>query len=531
MHSDSGHTQSIWMDTAEVPEFPALIEDARADVCIVGAGIAGLMTAYFVSRDGRRVIVIDDGPIGGGETSRTTAHLVNAFDDRYYMVEKEHGERAAHLTAESHTAAIDALERIAREEGIDCDFRRLDGYLFLSEGDKEKRPDTLEKEIEAARRAGVAVEWADRAPFKWDTGRVLRFRNQAQFHPLRFLAGLANALAARGVKIYTRTHAESIEGGPSPKVKTSDGRTITARAVCVCTNSPISDYVVTHVKQAPYRTFVVAAKLREPIPVALYWDTPDPYHYVRLMKGDGSTNDFLIVGGEDHKTGQKDDALERFRCVEEWARERFPQIGEVTHRWSGQIMEPADALAFIGRNPDGAENVYIATGDSGNGMTHGAIAGMLLADLIEGRRNAWAEIYDPKRVSVRSAPDLIKENVNVAVQYADWLKPGEADNVEDIPPGEGAIVRRGMHRVAAYRDEGGNLHERSATCTHLRCSVRWNSTEKSWDCPCHGSRFDPYGNVLNGPALKALGPAEPEHEHHEPRPQRAHAEAPPRPAV
>jgi Rieske Fe-S protein len=177
------------------------------------------------------------------------------------------------------------------------------------------------------------------------------------------------------------------------------------------------------------------------------------------------------------------------------------------------VLEPADYLAFIGPNPDGAKNVYLATGDSGNGMTHGTIAGLLLTDLVFGRPNPWAELYDPKRVSLKSAPDLLKENFNVAVQYADWVKPGEASSADDIPPGEGAVLRRGVHRVAAYRDDDGNIHERSAVCTHLACIVRWNSTEKSWDCPCHGSRFDAFGNVVNGPALMALGPAEPEHKH------------------
>jgi glycine/D-amino acid oxidase-like deaminating enzyme/nitrite reductase/ring-hydroxylating ferredoxin subunit len=525
MHSDSGNTQSVWMDTAEVPEYPALMEDTNADVCVVGAGIAGLTTAYFLARGGKSVVVLDDGPIAGGETGRTTAHLTNVFDDRYYEVEREHGTAAARLTLQSHTTAIDTVERIVRSENIDCDFRRLEGWLFLSEGDARKRPDILDKEEEASRRLGMSVDRAARAPIpRFDTGPALRYPNQAQFHPVKYLAGVARAFTKLGGRIHTRTHVESIAGGERPKVKTADGRTVTCGAVCVCTNSPISDYVVTHLKQAAYRTFVIGAKIAgDALPVGLYWDTPSPYHYVRLMKGDGSGDDILIAGGEDHKTGQKDDAEERFRCLEEWTRDRFP-IGEVVYRWSGQVMEPADFLAFIGPNPDGAENVFLATGDSGNGMTHGTIAGLLLTDLVFGRPNPWAELYDPKRLSLKSAPELLKENFNVAVQYADWVKPGEAASADDIPPGEGAVLRRGVHRVAAYRDDEGNIHERSAVCTHLACIVRWNSTEKSWDCPCHGSRFDAFGNVVNGPALMALGPAEPEHKH---APAKEHAASPP----
>ncbi|NUQ20287.1 MAG: FAD-dependent oxidoreductase [Gemmatimonadaceae bacterium] len=526
MRSDSGHTQSIWMDTAEVPEFPALMKDATADVCVVGAGIAGLMTAYHLSREGKRVLVIDDGPVAGGESSRTTAHLSNAFDDRYYNIEKMHDARTARIVAASHTRAIDDLEQIARSEGIDCGFRRVDGWLFMGDEDRRRHPDILDQELEAARRAGVSVQHATHPPIPGrDVGPAIRFANQAQFHPVKFLAGLANAIVRRGGRIHTRTHAKGIEGTEQgAKVETSDGRTIRCDAVCVCTNSPISDYVVTHVKQAPYRTFVIAARVDgSAIQPGLYWDTPDPYHYVRLMKGDGSAEDFLIVGGEDHKTGQEDDAESRFQCLEQWTRERFPMIGEVAYRWSGQVMEPADYLAFIGPNPDGAPNVYIATGDSGNGMTHGPIAGMLLTDLVLGRKNEWAEIYDPKRVALRSASTLLEENLNVAKQYRDWVRPGETDDVANIPPGEGAVVRRGVHRVAAYRDEQGNLHERSATCTHLRCVVHWNSTEKSWDCPCHGSRFDAYGNVVNGPALMALGA--PEQDDSRPRATRIPPEA------
>jgi glycine/D-amino acid oxidase-like deaminating enzyme/nitrite reductase/ring-hydroxylating ferredoxin subunit len=508
------------MDTAEVPQYPALMEDVTADVCVIGAGIAGLMTAYFLTREGRSVVVIDDGPIAGGESGRTTAHLSNAFDDRYVHEEKMHGEDASRLTAQSHTAAIDALERVARDENIDCDFRRLDGWLFLNEQDRLKHHELLGEEYEAARRAGIAVEQHKSPPIPgMNVGPALRFPNQAQFHPVKFLAGVARAIVARGGRIFTQTHADSVEGGDNPRVKTADGRSIQAKKICVCTNSPISDYVVTHLKQAPYRTFVIGAAIPAgSVQPALYWDTGDPYHYIRLMKGSTTGDDVLIVGGEDHKTGQEDDAPDRFNRLERWMRKRFPSAGAVEYRWSGQVLEPADYNAFIGPNPDGTPNVYLATGDSGQGMTHGAIAGMLLTDLVMGRPNAWAHLYDPKRVALRATGDMLKENLNVAAQYTDWVKPGETSDVANIPPGEGAVVRRGAHRVAAYRDEQGNIHERSATCTHLACVVRWNSTEKSWDCPCHGSRFDALGNVVNGPALMALGPAEPD----ESRPRAAH---------
>ena len=514
MRTDSGKTISIWMDTADVPEFKALEQDAETDVAVIGAGIAGMTTAYLLARAGKRVIVLDDGKIGGGETGRTTAHLVNALDDRYYELEKTHGEWGARMAAESHTAAVNRIETIVKLEGIDCDFVRLNGYLTL---DPETGPEELEKEMEGAHRAGlVGVAVLSEAPVRMHkAGPCLRFPEQAQFHPLKYLAGLARAIERDGGRIYNRTKVENIEGKPRrPQLKTADGHTVTADAIAVCTNSPISDYVVTHAKMAPYRTFVVAMPVAAgSVPLGLYWDTGDPYMYIRLANINRATErsagtDYLIVGGEDHKTGQKDDADERFERLEAWTRERFPTTGNATYRWSGQVLEPADHLAFIGRNPDDAPNIYLATGDSGNGMTHGTIAGILLTDLIMGRSNPWEKLYDPKRASVRSAKTYAKENLNVAAQYRDYITPGEVKSADEIPRGMGKVIRRGLHKIACYRDDAGQVHERSAVCTHLACIVDWNSTEKSWDCPCHGSRFDPFGKVLNGPAIADLGPVE-----------------------
>jgi nitrite reductase/ring-hydroxylating ferredoxin subunit len=315
------------------------------------------------------------------------------------------------------------------------------------------------------------------------------------------------AIKRLGGRVYGNTHADNIEGGARPHVETAVGR-VTARAVVVATNTPVNDRVAIHTKQAPYRTYVIAARVpARSIPHVLLWDTPDPYHYVRLQpSGTGNQHEFLIVGGEDHKTGQANDFEGRFAALEAWTRQRFPMVEEIPLRWSGQIMEPVDGLAFIGRNP-GDENVYIATGDSGNGMTHGTIAGLLITDLIAGRENPWATLYDPSRKSLRAVKEFARENLNVASQYADHVTPGDVKSANDIAPGHAAILRRGLKQIAAYRDDNGVLHEHSAVCSHLGCIVAWNATEQSWDCPCHGSRFDKLdGHVLNGPAIRALAP-------------------------
>lgn len=494
------------MESGRLGAFPALAEDTRVDVCVIGAGIAGLSVGYRLAREGRKVVLLDDGPIAGGETERTTAHLANALDDRFSTLEKKFGEEGARLAAESHGAAIDFIQQIVELEKIECAFSRLDGFLFQPPGGPEQ---DLRDEFHAARRAGLSVEMVRSALEFFDTGPAIRFPNQGQIHPYQYIRGLVEAFLRCGGVIHTGTHVTSVTDGRPVEVKTSAGHTVTCAAAVVATNSPINDRVAIHTKQAPYRTYVVAIRMPSgAAPKALFWDmqqanNPDAYHYVRSQRM--ADYDLLIVGGEDHKTGQADDALRRWGSLEQWARQRFPNGAAVEFRWSGQVLEPVDGLAFIGRNP-GEENVYIATGDSGQGMTHGTIAGMLIPDLIIGKSNPWAKLYDPSRIKLSAAKEFAEENLNVAARYAEHLSPGEIRNVEDLQCDCGAVMRRGLNHAAVYRDEQGEIHELSAICPHLGCIVHWNSAEKSWDCPCHGSRFSRYGEVVNGPANANLEP-------------------------
>lgn len=498
------------MATADPPSQKPLATDTSANVCIVGAGIAGLTTACLLASEGKSVIVIDDGPIGGGMTARTTAHLTNALDDRFYELERLFGEERARLAAQSHAAAIDRVEEIIRDEKIDCQFERVDGYLFIPPDGRVK---VLDDELPAAHRAGLTdVRRLDRAPLEsFDTGPCLHFPRQAQFHPLEYLTGLSRAIERYGGKIFTGTHADEIEGGSDASVKTASGYTITADAIVVATNTPVNDRFAIHTKQAAYTTYVIGARIpRGSVPSILLWDAPpdlwDPYHYIRVAKSDG--HDVLVVGGEDHKSGQQNDGSQRWGKLEQWTRNRFPMAEEIEFRWSGQVMEPVDGLAFIGRNPLDSDNVFIATGDSGMGMTHGTIAGVLLTDLIMERENPWADLYDPSRKTLAAAKDFAQENANVMAQYTDLVTPGDIDSVDEIRKGEGAVLRSGLSKVAVYRDSDGTLHNLSAICTHLGCVVAWNSAEKTWDCPCHGSKFDCLGSVINGPANRDLPPVE-----------------------
>jgi glycine/D-amino acid oxidase-like deaminating enzyme/nitrite reductase/ring-hydroxylating ferredoxin subunit len=510
----AGANPSFWERTAHKLSTAPLSEDVTADVCVIGGGIAGVTTAYCAARGGRSVVLVDNGPVGAGMTGRTTAHLVNAIDDRYIDLEKFLGQECARLTAESHTAAIDCAERIVREHKIDCDFERVDGYLFVPPGGSVTE---LMDELEALHRAGlVTVNRVDSVPnTKINSDAVLRFPRQAQFHPLKFLNGVAEVIIDSGGNIFTGTRVVSVEDGDRVKVKTADGHTIAVQAAVVATNCPINDRVAIHSKQAPYATYAICLRVTRETDHALFWDTaetaedekqeigPVPYHYVRFARDEQS--DVLIVGGEDHKSGQADDCAQRFLKLERWARDRFPFVGEITDHWSGQVMESVDGVAYIGRNP-GDQNVYVVTGDSGNGITHGILAGMLISDLIAGRKNPWAKLYDPSRKTLkpRVLAEYIAENANVAAQFRDYVTPGSAKSIDEIKPGEGAVLRAGVKKIATYRDEQGNLHAFSAVCPHLGCVVRWDACERTWDCPCHGSRFDALGRVVNGPAISDL---------------------------
>lgn len=473
---------------------------AAAEIAVVGAGISGLTAAFCLAQEGRRVLVIDKQGVGQGESLRTTAHLASALDDRFYHLAKWHGADGARLAAASHAAAIDWIEHFVEDLPGQCGFKRVPGYLFSHDG----RTERLEREGDAAREAGLSAAF-DRTgiPNLPALGPALRFDGQARMDMGLYLLALAEACARLGVQ-FCRNEIVAADGGDGPTVSSADGRTLQASAVVIATNVPFHERFAVHTKQAAYRSYVVAGPIEEgAMPDALLWDDGDPYHYVRMADAEEGGK-LVVIGGEDHKTGQDADPT-AFVRLQAWANERLPGIQGFTHGWSGQILEPADGLAFIGADAGGEENVYIVTGDSGNGVTHGTIGGLLLADLIAGRDNPWTGLYDPKRKLVRAPGGWMRENANVALQYRDWLGGADAAKPEDLALGEGAVIRRGVHRIAVYRDGDGKYTAFSARCPHLGCAVRWSPQEKSWDCPCHGSRFDARtGAVLNGPANAPL---------------------------
>jgi glycine/D-amino acid oxidase-like deaminating enzyme/nitrite reductase/ring-hydroxylating ferredoxin subunit len=498
-------SESMWQELPKLTHSP-LTEDVACDVCVIGGGITGLTVAYHLLLDGLKVVVIDRDQIGAHETGHTSAHLSNALDEGYVALRKMYGAEGAKLAYESHTQAIDRIQEIVFENGIECDFKRVSGYLFL---DKKTSVDTLKKELEAVREAGGEnVELFDQLPMGGgDRGPCLHYPRQAQFHPLKYLQGLAQAIERFGGQIFSQTAAHEIKGGAASHVKTTRGATIRAAHIVVATNTPVNDLVTMHTKLAAYRSYVIAVKAPPQWEgPALFWDTANPYHYLRSYHRD-SGEEVVLIGGGDHRTGQVAHPEEIYQQLTDWARDFFHSDPVVIAKWSGQIIEPVDALGYIGRNP-GDENVYIVTGDSGHGLTHGTIAGIMLRAMIAGKTHPWAGLYDPRHLRLRGFDSYVGENFNTVKQYTDWVSSGDVQGTADIPCGHGAVIRHGLNKIAAYRDDHGVLHSFSAVCPHLKGIVKWNAAESTWDCPCHGSRFTRLGKVLNGPAIDGLTPVE-----------------------
>ena len=496
----ASRTESLWRATHQVGGFAPLDRNLDVDVAIVGGGISGLTAALILSRAGKRVALLERDTIGSGETGNTTSHLTEAVDGRYQTLIRDYGERGAGLVAQSSRDAIDWIESVVNEAGIDCGFLRVPGYLYT---EREKDMAWLADELDAARRAGCAVEWTDQVPLPFQTHGGVRWDRQAQLHATAYLDGLLKEAISQGLQLYENTRVVGVHEDAPCRIETDRG-TVRAGDVFVAANVPVNNRVLLHTKIAAYRSYAIAAAAPSGLPSGLFWDTDDPYHYTRTHDIDGQT--YLIVGGEDHRTGKKIDTGECYERLVAYATERF-RILNSEFRWSGQIIEPVDGLPFIGRNAV-AQRVFVATGYSGNGMTFGTLAGMIVSDLIVGRANPYADLYDATRIKpIAAAVDYFKENVGFAAHLVtDRLTSLNAEDrpVQSLRPGEGGVFNSDEGKIAVCRDKQGAVHACSAVCTHLGCDVAWNASEQTWDCPCHGSRFACDGTVMNGPAVSDL---------------------------
>jgi glycine/D-amino acid oxidase-like deaminating enzyme/nitrite reductase/ring-hydroxylating ferredoxin subunit len=503
-------TENVWDQQDIKTKYPKLDKNVEADVVVVGAGIAGLSVAYNLLKEGKSVVVLEARAIGAGQSGRSTAHLMSWNDDYYMRLEDMHGEEYTKIIANSHRESINWVERVVSEENIDCNFQRVDGYLFPAEDSKEDF-EKLEKERAAAHRAGLTdTEWVDLKgdPAAGGIGKALVFPGSADFHILKYLNGLAEAVVKHGGQIYENSrmfHQTEAE------VETVDGFKVTAQALVFATNTPINHNLIVHTRQAADRTYVLAFKIpKDKFKVADYWDTAAPYHYVR--REDKGDYDLLIVGGGDHATGMKPGEYpDSWGHLEQWTRERWTGAEEIVHRWTGQVLKPVDFLGMYGKDPaNPSGKVYIATGDSGQGTTGGTIAGRVISDNIVGKDNPWAKVYDPSRLpNVGSLPKYTRESINSLQGLAEAALPkDDVANIADLPPNSGGVFQHGLDKIAAYKDTDGTVTTVSAICPHFKCSVQWNPKAETFDCPCHASHFDKYGTFIQGPARQGLAPIE-----------------------
>jgi glycine/D-amino acid oxidase-like deaminating enzyme/nitrite reductase/ring-hydroxylating ferredoxin subunit len=493
-------TSSIWQ-RVDPPFLPSLSEHESVDVCVIGGGISGLSVALELLQAGNKVALIDRSNLMQSESMLTTAHLTQVLDTRYFTLRQRHGAKNAQLAAESHSFAIDKIETICEKEAIDCEFQRVPGFLFLAPG---QDIDLLSRELAACHELGLTgVEYFTTARSAlFPTGPCLRFPNQARFHAGRYITGLARAVQRNGGRIYAHTEAMRIDQGDPIRIETNRGFQVMCEKLVLATNLPLASYFMT-AKMAPYRTYVIGLSLpADRLDTSLFWDTSAPYHYLRTVTLEDGSH-VLLIGGEDHRTGQGT-SHDPYGTLVTWAKDRLGLKGDLRFQWSGQILESHDGLAYIGTSPNSKEKIFFVTGQSGNGLTYGTLAAKLIADLAAEKENPWAHLYNPSRVNLRSLGTLVSETAKTAAPYADWLTTGDVSDFDEISPGEGAILRNGMQKIAIYRDDHGRPHFFSAVCPHRSGIVRWNQTEKTWDCPCHGSRFDRMGHLLNGPAMTGL---------------------------
>jgi glycine/D-amino acid oxidase-like deaminating enzyme/nitrite reductase/ring-hydroxylating ferredoxin subunit len=509
-------TTPYWQAHAQVARFASLADDLRVDVVVVGGGITGITAAYQLSREGRRVALFERARCVSIDTGHTTAHVTCVTDRRLTALIRELGDDHARAVWDAGLAALAEIGDTIHREAIACDFAWVPGYLHAPvesrSDDLAAAAEELRKEAEAAARLGFDATFVETAPYM--NRPAMELADQARLHPRKYLAGLLARIEGHGAQVFEQSAVEEIAPQPDSTFAVRvNGHTVTCDHVVIATHNPIvgaSSMVsasLLQTKLALYTSYVIGGRVdRGRVPDALYWDTSEPYHYLRIQPE--RDHDYVIYGGEDHKTGQADDTHACYARLEASLRRLMPGI-KVTHRWSGQVIEANDGLPFIGET---AERQFAATGFAGNGITFGTLGGMMAADAILGRANPWRELFDIDRTRLRGGLwNYLTENKDYPYYLVrDRFAGAEGKSLRAVRRGQGKILDLDGQRVAAYRAADGSVSIRSATCTHLGCTVEWNGAEQTWDCPCHGSRFDTSGQVISGPAESPLAEARPQ---------------------
>ncbi len=469
------------------------------DCLIIGAGITGITTALMLQDSGKKVLLIDAHHAGYGTTGGTSAHINTFADTTYKETESAFGEDGAKLFAGAVNAGFDIIRKNIEAYNIGCDFEEKPGYVYAEDDEQVKQ---LEDLYEGTLKVNVPISYVQKIPVPIPFKKAVLLPGQAQFHPLKYLRGLLKAYTKAGGVIAEHTKIETIETENGIHTATSGERTFKSRSIVYATHTPPGINVFSF-RCAPYRSYVLAVKLKsDAYPKGLIYDMQDPYHYIRTHEIDGQK--LLLVGGNDHKTGH-DDPEKAFEDLEKYTRKYF-NVSSVKYKWSSQYYIPVDGLPYVGQIPFYSEGIYCATGYNGNGMMLGSISAQILAEAILGKEHPYADLFSTTRIKpVDGFTEFVKENADVVYHFvADRLSVHETDSLKRLKPGTGRVVKFDNRKVAAYRDENGEIHALNPVCTHAACIVNWNAEEKSWDCPCHGARFDIEGRVLNGPADRDL---------------------------
>jgi glycine/D-amino acid oxidase-like deaminating enzyme/nitrite reductase/ring-hydroxylating ferredoxin subunit len=487
-------TRSLWLHTASNPGYSALEGGLHVDVAVLGAGITGLTTALLLKRDGARVAVVEAARVGSGVTGCTTAKVSALQSTIYSTIRSRHGDDAASTYAAASLAGVEQVAALASEETIDCDLERRPAFTYAAD---ERELSSVENEAAAAQRAGLDAVLTDTIDLPYAVAGAVRLDDQLQFHPVRYAHGLARAVDGDGSIVIEGTRALGLEEGSPCRVRTTGG-TITADRLVVATHYPVFDRGLYFARLEAQRSYCIAAQVRGSVPSGMSISAGTPTRSIR------SYGDQLILAGEGHPAGARRTDAARYERLEQFARAHW-DIQSIGYRWSAQDPSAYDHLPLIGRYTPFSSRVFLASGFMKWGLSSGTFAAMILRDLIAGRDNPWAGRFSPNRLSVGSAPTLARMNAKVGAAFLlDRLAPAQAGSGADVPRGEARIVRRGLGKAGVYRDDQGRLHAVSLRCTHLGCLLRFNEAERSWDCPCHGSRFDVDGAVLEGPAVEPL---------------------------
>ena len=502
-----GDTTPYWIGTQALPRFDPLDRDLNVDVVVVGGGITGITAAYLLTQAGHRVALIDRRRLAAVDTGHTTAHVTHVTDRRLSELVKTFGRDHARAAWDAGRAALWQIHEHADAEGIACGFEWVSGFLHVpADGGGEMSAADLQAEASLAADLGFPARFVERVPFANQPG--VEFEDQALFHPRQYLRGLLDAVVRKGGLVFENTDVERVDA--VPLTVTAHGHRLSCGYLILATHDPmvgtsgLVSATLFQTKLALYTSYAVGGTLPSgTVPRGSYWDTKEPYDYLRVHDGGG--DDIAILGGEDHKTGQGD-AEASFARLEERTRRLLPGI-QLTHRWSGQVIETPDGLPYIGES---AERQFIATGFAGNGMTYGTLAAMMAADAVAGRSNPWRDLFDPGRKTLSTVWDYLRENRDYPYyMLRDRFAAPQGRSLRSLKRGEGKILDLDGTTVAAYRDASGAVTRLSPVCTHMGCTVGWNAAERTWDCPCHGSRFEPTGRVISGPAESPLETIDP----------------------